>query len=120
MGHQMENHIRFVALATILANARDLADWLGIAPQNCFNFDDRTYQLDLHPVGFEYHQRKIRLLAMSKHIFNNLKTYAMNYKPVMIYTSDRKTAKNVALDLLTHAIFDDNPKMFFKYKNLKE
>ena len=44
-------------------------------------------------------------------MFNALKMHAQNNQ-VMIYTSDRKTAKNTALDLLTNAICDDNSKMF--------
>jgi len=114
MGHQMEKHIRFIALSTILANARDLADWLGVIPNNCFNFDlhDRSFQLEIHIQGLDYHQRKVRLLAMSKPMFNALKVHATQDKQVLIYTSDRKTARNTALDLLTHAVCDDNAKMF--------
>jgi pre-mRNA-splicing helicase BRR2 len=114
MSHQLSKHIRFIALSTSLANAKDLADWLGVSQNNTFNFDTnvRPIQLEIHIQGFEHIQRKMRLLAMSKSIYTSIKTHANNKKPVMIYTSDRKQARITALDLLTNTAADDEPNRF--------
>lgn len=42
--------VRFVGLSTALANARDLADWLGIQEQGLFNFKP-----SVRPVPLEVH-----------------------------------------------------------------
>lgn len=47
---QTERVIRFVGLSTALANARDLADWLGVEDQGLFNFKP-----SVRPVPLEVH-----------------------------------------------------------------
>lgn len=47
---ETELPIRFVGLSTALANARDLADWLGIPEEGLFNF-----RPSVRPVPLEVH-----------------------------------------------------------------
>jgi activating signal cointegrator complex subunit 3 len=46
----MDRPVRFVGLSTALANAQDLADWLGIPPAGLFNFKP-----SVRPVPLECH-----------------------------------------------------------------
>lgn len=46
----MDRPVRFVGLSTALANAQDLADWLGISPAGLFNFKP-----SVRPVPLECH-----------------------------------------------------------------
>ncbi|KAF3772956.1 hypothetical protein EJ110_NYTH56497 [Nymphaea thermarum] len=47
---QTERAVRFVGLSTALANARDLADWLGVSDMGLFNFKP-----SVRPVPLEVH-----------------------------------------------------------------
>jgi replicative superfamily II helicase len=47
---QTERAIRFVGLSTALANAQDLAEWLGVEEQGLFNFKP-----SVRPVPLEVH-----------------------------------------------------------------
>ena len=51
---QTHRHVRFVGLSTALANAQDLADWLGIRPAGLFNFKPsvRPVPLEVHIQGY--------------------------------------------------------------------
>ena len=51
---QMKRAVRFVGLSTALANAQDLADWLGIGPKGLFNFKPsvRPVPLECHIQGY--------------------------------------------------------------------
>ncbi|KAJ6875213.1 hypothetical protein NC652_034824 [Populus alba x Populus x berolinensis] len=50
---QTERAVRFVGLSTALANASDLADWLGVGEIGLFNFKPsvRPVPLEAHPIG---------------------------------------------------------------------
>ncbi len=126
--NQIEKQMRFIALGTSLANPIQLAEWLGIKHNNIFNFNPnvRPNKLEIYIQGFDQVERKMRLIAMSKPLYNSIKAHAVqnfvdkktgkvnNFikKPVMVYVSDRKQARVSALDLLTYAAMDDNSKMF--------
>jgi activating signal cointegrator complex subunit 3 len=50
----MGRAVRFVGLSTALANAQDLADWLGITQAGLFNFKPsvRPVPLECHIQGY--------------------------------------------------------------------
>ncbi len=52
---QTDTPVRVVGLSTALANAKDLADWLGIAGPGLFNFHPsvRPVPLKIHVQGYE-------------------------------------------------------------------
>ena len=51
---QTERSVRFVGLSTALANAQDLADWMGVPPAGLFNFKPsvRPVPLEAHIQGY--------------------------------------------------------------------
>ena len=55
---QTERNIRFVGLSTALANAQDLADWLGITGPGLFNFKP-----SVRPVPLECHIQVRRVVV---------------------------------------------------------
>ena len=55
--------IRVVGLSTSLANARDLAEWIGATSQSFFNFQPevRPVALEIHLQGFDHPHYNARL-----------------------------------------------------------
>ena len=117
MSYQLDKEIRFVALGTSLANPNNLAEWLGISFKNIFNFGPnvRPNKLEIFFQSFDHIHRKMRLIAMSKPLYNCIKTHGYSgatKHPIMIFVSDKKHARITAFDLLTYAATDDDPKKF--------
>jgi pre-mRNA-splicing helicase BRR2 len=117
MSYQLEKEIRFIALGTSLANPINLSEWLGITSNNIYNFNPnvRPNKLEIYIQGYDQTSRKMRLMAMSRPLYTSIKTHGSKGRdkyPCMIYVSDRQQARITALDLLTHAAVDDNPKKF--------
>lgn len=76
MQNEVERKIRIVALSTPIANAKDIANWLGISfPQNTFNFHPsvRPVPLEIHIQGFDHNNKATRVLAMERPAYNQLK-----------------------------------------------
>jgi pre-mRNA-splicing helicase BRR2 len=76
MQNEVERKIRIVSLSTPLANAKDVANWLGIPfPGNTFNFHPsvRPTPLEIHIQGFDHNNKTVRLLAMHRPAYNALK-----------------------------------------------
>lgn len=58
VANQTNRKLRMVGLSTALANAQDLADWMGIGPKGFFNFKP-----SVRPVPLEAHIQVGRLWA---------------------------------------------------------
>lgn len=112
---QTQSPIRIVALGASVANARDLAEWIGAPPSAMFNFSPnvRTVPLEMMIQGFDVHQRNMRLLAMSRPVYNSIVNYSPD-KPVIIFVPDRKQCRRTAIDLLNQAKSENKPKRFLK------
>jgi pre-mRNA-splicing helicase BRR2 len=110
---QTEKHIRIVALSTSLANAKDLADWIGCSSHGLFNFDPtvRTVPLECSIRGFDIANYGARMLAMAKPTYNAITTLSPD-KPVIIFVPTRQQARNSSMDIMTFALADDQPKRF--------
>lgn len=78
--------IRIVGLSTALANASDLADWLGIKTFGLFNFPPsvRPVPLTVHISGFPGKHYCPRMATMNKPTYAAITTYSPN-KPVFLY-----------------------------------
>ena len=65
---QTDNKIRILALSTSLANAKDLAEWIGCSHHGLFNFHSnvRPVPLEIHIQGYDIAHVPSRLLAMAK------------------------------------------------------
>ena len=102
-------------MAASLANAKDVAEWIGAQSTGLFNFSPkvRTVPLEMIIQGFDQHHRATRLLAMSRPVYGAIKSYSPE-KPVIIFAPDRKQCRLTAVDLLLQAASDDTPNRFLK------
>ncbi|XP_061770948.1 activating signal cointegrator 1 complex subunit 3 [Nerophis ophidion] len=105
--------VRVVGLSTALANARDLADWLGIVQVGLFNFRPsvRPVPLEVHIHGFPGQHYCPRMATMNKPTFQAIRTHSPA-KPVLIFVSSRRQTRLTALDLIAYLATEDNPKQW--------
>jgi pre-mRNA-splicing helicase BRR2 len=61
MGKEMGCLVRVVALAASIANAKDVADWLGVPPRASFHFkpSTRPVPLELTVTGVDVHHFEV-------------------------------------------------------------
>ncbi|XP_075249167.1 U5 small nuclear ribonucleoprotein 200 kDa helicase-like [Convolutriloba macropyga] len=113
MASHLEKPIRIVGLASSIANARDVAQWLGCPTNSIFNFHPnvRPLPLELHIQGFNISHNASRLLAMSKPAYNAIIKHSPR-KPVLVFVPSRKQTKITAIDLLTYCAAELSPKRF--------
>ena len=106
-------HIRIVGLSTALANARDLADWLGIEESGLFNFPPsvRPVPLTVHIAGFPGKHYCPRMSTMNKPTYAAIMTHSRQ-KPVLVFVSSRRQTRLTALDLIAFSAADGNPRKF--------
>ncbi|XP_055378712.1 U5 small nuclear ribonucleoprotein 200 kDa helicase [Condylostylus longicornis] len=111
---QIEKQIRIVALSYSLADARDVAQWLGCNANSTFNFHPsvRPIPLELHVQGFNITHNASRVASMSKPVYNAIIKYSP-HKPVIIFVSSRKQARITAVDILTYCASELMPNRFF-------
>ena len=94
--------IRIVGLSTALANAADLADWLGINENGLFNFRHsvRPVPLDIYIDGFPGKHYCPRMLTMNKPAYKSILTHSPK-SPVIIFVSSRRQTRLTANDLIS-------------------
>ncbi|KAJ2807036.1 putative steryl acetyl hydrolase mug81 [Coemansia guatemalensis] len=105
--------VRVVGLSTALANARDLADWLGVARAGLFNFRHsvRPVPLEMYIDGFPGRHYCPRMAAMNRPAYRAIRTHSPN-KPVLIFVSSRRQTRLTAQDLIAFCGVEDNPRHF--------
>ncbi|KAL4422681.1 hypothetical protein ABPG75_008878 [Micractinium tetrahymenae] len=110
---QTERNIRFVGLSTALANAQDLADWLGITGPGLFNFKPsvRPVPLECHIQGYPGKFYCPRMATMNKPVYAAIQTHSP-IKPVLTFVSSRRQTRLTALDIMAYAAADDRPRVF--------
>lgn len=110
---QTERAVRFVGLSTALANASDLADWLGVGEIGLFNFKPsvRPVPLEVHIQGYPGKFYCPRMNSMNKPAYAAICTHSPT-KPVLIFVSSRRQTRLTALDLLQFAASDEHPRQF--------
>ncbi|KAK8934003.1 hypothetical protein KSP39_PZI015224 [Platanthera zijinensis] len=110
---QTSRPIRFIGLSTALANARDLADWLGVEEIGLFNFKPsvRPVPLEVHIQGYPGKFYCPRMNSMNKPAYAAICTHSPS-KPVLIFVSSRRQTRLTALDLIQLAAADENPRQF--------
>lgn len=112
---QTAKGIRFVGLSTALANAHDLADWLGVPNKGLFNFKPsvRPVPLECHIQGYPGKFYCPRMATMNKPSYAAIQTHSP-IKPVLVFVSSRRQTRLTALDLIAHAAADDKPRAFLR------
>ncbi|KRZ76461.1 Activating signal cointegrator 1 complex subunit 3 [Trichinella papuae] len=110
--------VRIVGLSTALANASDLADWLGIGKVGMFNFSPsvRPVPLEVHISGFPEKHYCPRMATMNKPAFKAIKVYSPE-KPVLIFVSSRRQTRLTSFDLIALLAADANPKQWLNMTN---
>lgn len=105
--------LRIVGLSTALANARDLANWLGIKEIGLYNFKPsvRPVPLSVHINGFPGKHYCPRMATMNRPCFQAIRQYSP-CTPAMIFVSSRRQTRLTALDLIAFLAGEDNPKQW--------
>lgn len=117
----LDKAIRFVGLSTALANAHDIADWLGIGIVGLYNFKPsvRPVPMTAHIQGYPEKHFVARMAQMNKPCFHAIKNHAVKadgIKPTLIFVSSRRQTRLTALDIVAFmsADPDEDPKQFCK------
>ncbi|OZJ04536.1 hypothetical protein BZG36_03995 [Bifiguratus adelaidae] len=115
IGSQLERKIRIVGLSTALANARDLADWLGIKDVGLFNFRHsvRPVPLEIYIDGFPGKAYCPRMATMNKPTYAAIKTHSPT-QPVIVFVSSRRQTRLTAQDLIAYCGMEDNPRQWLR------
>ncbi|KAJ1827712.1 activating signal cointegrator 1 complex subunit 3, partial [Coemansia sp. RSA 2599] len=110
---QMGKTVRVVGLSTALANARDLADWLGIAKVGLYNFRHsvRPVPLEIYIDGFPGRHYCPRMASMNRPAYRAIRMHSPQ-KPVIIFVSSRRQTRLTAQDLIAYCGVEDNPRHF--------
>ena len=98
---QLGKSVRFVAMGYTVANAFDLADWLGISKSSTFNFSRQATDgmAAIKFVPCENHDPINRVHGISKHIFRSI----IDSGSSIVYLPSRKLAQVMAIDFLCFA-----------------
>jgi pre-mRNA-splicing helicase BRR2 len=115
---QTETKIRFVGLATSLANGKDVGEWIGCTPQTLFNFHPtvRPIALQVHMQGFENPHFASQMLSMTKPTLHAVRHHA-DGKPVIIYVTSRKETRRVARELMLYCEASGTPRAFLRIES---
>ena len=93
-----------------MANAKDVASWLGCSNHCTFNFHPnvRPIPLELYINGFNLTHTASRLLAMARPTYNAITAHSPR-KPVVVFVPSRRQTRLTAIDLLTFAASENTP-----------
>jgi len=91
ISEQTGNNVRFVGLSTALANAKDVADWLGIHKLGLFNFKPsvRPVPIKVFFEGFPEKHYCPRMATMNRPAFKAINTHSRD-NPVLVFVSSRR------------------------------
>lgn len=117
---QLEKNVRIVALGSPIADAKDIADWIGASHHSLYNFPPgvRPIPLDIHFHGYETNHFASRLLSMAKSVFNAIIGHS-NDKPAIVFVPSRKQAQLTAIDMITYAAASGSSTRFLRSESDK-
>ena len=98
---QTKLQVRIVGLSTALANAKDVADWLGINRFGLYNFKPsvRPVPVEVYIDGFPEKHYCPRMATMNKPTYKAIMTHAREH-PTLVFVSSRRQTRLTALDLI--------------------
>ena len=101
MAAQIERPIRIVALSSPIANAKDIAGWLGVKSHNLFNFSPavRPVPTELHIQGFNIAHARSRLAAMVRPAYNAITRHSLK-RSTLVFVPARNQVQLTAVDLM--------------------
>jgi pre-mRNA-splicing helicase BRR2 len=103
--------IRLVGLGSSMANAKEVAEWMGVAnaAKSLFAFSSkhRPVPLEVYLQSFDTQSFSSRLLGMAKPVYNAVKQHCAshdenNNNQGMIFVPSRRQAQLTAIDLITY------------------
>ncbi|CAB3404822.1 unnamed protein product [Caenorhabditis bovis] len=105
--------VRLLGLSTALANAGDVAEWLGIPNEGLYNFRPsvRPVPISVHIQGFPGQHYCPRMALMNKPAYKAILTYSPT-KPILVFVSSRRQTRLTALAFVNLLIADHNPKQW--------
>ncbi|EZA54919.1 Activating signal cointegrator 1 complex subunit [Ooceraea biroi] len=108
-----QKKVRIVGLSTALANAIDLANWLGIKDMGLYNFRPsvRPVPLEVHISGFPGKHYCPRMATMNRPTFQAIRQHAPK-SPSLVFVSSRRQTRLTALDLIAFLAAEDEPKQW--------
>lgn len=108
-----QKKVRIIGLSTALANAIDLANWLGINEMGLYNFRPsvRPVPLEVHINGFAGKHYCPRMATMNRPTFQAIRQHAPT-SPSLVFVSSRRQTRLTALDLIAYLAAEDNPKQW--------
>uniref|UniRef100_A0A0N5ASB3 U5 small nuclear ribonucleoprotein 200 kDa helicase n=1 Tax=Syphacia muris TaxID=451379 RepID=A0A0N5ASB3_9BILA len=116
MSSQLDSPVRIVALSSSLTNARDIGQWLGCHSQATFNFapNCRPVPLELFIQGFNLSHTASRLAAMVRPVYAAILRHGgkLRPRPALVFVPSRRQSRSTAVDMLTMAHADGQPKRF--------
>lgn len=107
ISEQTGNNVRFVGLSTALANAKDVADWMGIHKLGLYNFKPsvRPVPIKVFFEGFSEKHYCPRMATMNRPAYKAIMTHSRQ-NPVLIFVSSRRQTRLTALDLIAMCAAD--------------
>ena len=98
-----------------MANAADLADWLGIPQEGLYNFKPsvRPVPLEVHISGFPGQHYCPRMATMNKPAYRAILKYSPD-KPTLVFVSSRRQTRLTALDLIAYCSADEREQQFLR------
>ena len=111
IAEQTKSSVRFVGLSTALANAKDVADWMGIHKLGLFNFKPsvRPVPIKVFFDGFPEKAYCPRMATMNRPAFKAINTHSRD-NPVLVFVSSRRQTRLTALDLIAMSAADQQEK----------
>lgn len=108
----LDKAIRFVGLSTALANAHDIADWLGIGIVGLYNFKPsvRPVPMTAYIQGYPEKHYVPRMAQMNKPCYHAIMNHAVKadgVKPTLIFVSSRRQTRLTALDIVAFMTADN-------------
>ena len=122
-GEGADETTRIIGLSTALENASDLAEWIGIdtrslgpqANKGLFNFRSsvRPVPCRVHVQAYSGKHYCPRMATMNKPCFAAIKEYSDD-KPALIFVASRRQTRLTAIEIISYAAGDMEPKRFLK------
>jgi pre-mRNA-splicing helicase BRR2 len=115
MASQLQSSLRIIGLSSSVANAKDLAEWIGAKQSATFNFHPaaRPVPLEIRVQGFDHTDFNTRTLAMVKPAYAAINALSPT-KPVFVWVPNKKFARSVAMDFLNFAAGEDRRTRFLR------
>jgi len=105
--------VRLVGLSTALANASDLANWLGAETWYNFSPAVRPVPVAVHLQSFPGQHYCPRMSAMNKTVMMSIETYSPD-KPALVFVASRRQTRLTAMDLIAMCADSDRPRRFLR------